>query len=209
MIDLTACKNILFDLGGVLLNIQPQRTIDAFEQMGLSGMILSNGHNYAHDIFLKMERGLVSDDEFRDGIRQLLGKPLTDAEIDAAWSAMILDFPKERLDMLKTLSKHYRIFLFSNTNAIHVKCFEQKFREAYQFELASVFEKRFYSNELKLRKPAPESFLKVCELADILPEETMFIDDSKPNIESAATLGFRTCWLEPGQKTEELLAAYL
>jgi putative hydrolase of the HAD superfamily len=206
---LKGIRNIIFDLGGVLLNIDPKKTIEAFGHLGMDQLIGDKGLTYDHDIFYRMEQGKITPDEFRNGVRQLLYKPVTSEEIDSAWTAMLLDFPKVRVELLKQLRADFRIYLFSNTNAIHVAKYHANFRNQHGFEVSTLFERNFYSNEIGYRKPSLESFQEIIRLSGIQPEESLFIDDSLPNIEGARATGLKGYWLEPGQKIEELFQKYL
>lgn len=206
---LKGIRNIIFDLGGVLLNIDPKKTIEAFAQLGMDQLIGDKGLTYDHDIFYRMEQGKITPGEFRNGVRHLLSQPVTSEEIDSAWTAMLLDFPEIRVELLKKLRADFRIYLFSNTNAIHVAKYHANFRNQHGFEVSALFEKNFYSNEIGYRKPSLESFQKIIRLSGIQPEESLFIDDSLPNIEGARATGLKGYWLEPGQKIEELFQKYL
>ena len=206
---LKGIRNIIFDLGGVLLNIDPRKTIEAFSQLGMKTLIGDKGLSYDHDIFYRMEQGQITSDEFRNGVLQLLPAKVTYDEIDAAWTAMLLDFPAIRVDLVKNLRKEYNIYLFSNTNAIHVEKYRSNFRKQHGFEVSTLFEKTFHSNEIGYRKPMPESFQKIIRLSGINPEESLFIDDSLPNVEAAIASGLKGFWLEPGQKVEEIFQRYM
>ncbi|MBA4408679.1 MAG: HAD family phosphatase [Odoribacter sp.] len=205
---LNGIKNIIFDLGGVLLNIDPQKTIDAFSRLGMEQLVGDKGLSYDHDIFYQMELGKITSEEFRNGVRKLFSGEVTDDQIDAAWTAMLLDFPVVRVELVKKLRKDFRIYLFSNTNAIHVEKYHSIFRNQHGFEVSSLFEKDFYSNEIGYRKPSPESYQEIIRLSGINPEESLFIDDSLPNVEAAITSGLKGIWLEPGQKVEELFQKF-
>lgn len=202
-------KNIIFDLGGVLLNIDPQKTIDAFAKLGMPQLVASTGLSYDHDIFFRMEQGQVSPEEFRAGVQELLHKPVPAEVIDEAWTAMLLDFPAIRVKLVQSLRSEFKVYLFSNTNAIHVAKYHENFRKQHGFEVSSLFEKDFYSNEIGFRKPSPESFQEVIRLSGINPEETLFIDDSHQNVQAAIACGLKGFWLEPGQKIETLFQEYL
>ncbi|MDP3642605.1 MAG: HAD family phosphatase [Bacteroidota bacterium] len=205
---LNGIRNIIFDLGGVLLNIDPQKTIDAFSRLGMEQLVGDKGLSYDHDIFYQMELGKITSEEFRNGVRKLFSGEVTDDQIDAAWTAMLLDFPVVRVELVKKLRKDFRIYLFSNTNAIHVEKYHSIFRNQHGFEVSSLFEKDFYSNEIGYRKPSPESYQEIIRLSGINPEESLFIDDSLPNVEAAITSGLKGIWLEPGQKVEELFQKF-
>jgi putative hydrolase of the HAD superfamily len=202
--ELSGIKNIIFDLGGVLLNIDPRRTIDAFARLGMPQFINDRGSSYAHDVFLRMEQGQISSDEFRSGINQLLPQKATDDQLDAAWTAMILDFPAIRIEILRKLATEFGIYLFSNTNEIHIRHFHRKFKQEHGLDFPTLFQKDFYSHEIGIRKPAPESFFKVLSEANLIARETLFIDDSEENIHGAAQTGLQTFWLKPGMTLEEV-----
>ncbi|HEX7585451.1 MAG TPA: HAD family phosphatase [Prolixibacteraceae bacterium] len=206
---LKGIKNIIFDLGGVLLNIDPKKTIEAFGQLGMPQLIGDKGLSYDHDIFYLMEQGQITPDEFRNGVRKLLLRDFTDHQIDDAWTAMLLDFPGIRVELVKNLRKEFNIYLFSNTNAIHVAKYQANFRNQHGFEVSSLFEKAFHSNEIGYRKPTPESFQEIIRLSGIIPEESLFIDDSLQNVEAAIATGLKGFWLEPGQKVEEIFRKFL
>ena len=206
---LNGIKNIIFDLGGVLLNIDPKRTIDAFGQLGMEQLVGDKGLTYDHDIFYRMEQGQITSDEFRNGVQELLPAPVSFAEIDAAWTAMLFDIPAIRVQLLKNLRNDFRIYLFSNTNAIHVDKFHSDFRNQYDFEVSSLFDKDFYSNEIGYRKPSDESFQEIIRLSGINPAESLFIDDAPANVEAAQKSGLKAHWLQPGQKVEILFQKYL
>jgi HAD superfamily hydrolase (TIGR01509 family) len=206
---LNGIRNIVFDLGGVLLNIDPKKTIEGFARLGMKQLIDKKGHTYEHDIFYLMEQGKVSPKEFRNGVRKLISGEMTDKQIDTAWCAMLLDFPKVRVELLRKLRKNFKIYLFSNTNAIHVEKYHSDFRKQHGFEVSTLFETDFYSNEIGFRKPASEAFQEIIRLSGIKPEESIFIDDSQLNVDAAIASGMKGYWLEPGLKIEEIFQEYL
>lgn len=202
-------RNIIFDLGGVLLNINPKKTIEAFGALGMDKLIGDKGLTYDHEIFYLMEQGKVTSQEFREGVRKLLPKKVTDQQIDSAWTAMLLDFPAIRVKLLQKLSKDFNLYLFSNTNAIHVEKYFDIFRQQHGFEVTSLFKQTFHSNEIGYRKPSVQSFEEIIRLAEILPQQSLFIDDSAANIEGAVASGMKGLWLQPGQSVEEIFQQYL
>jgi putative hydrolase of the HAD superfamily len=206
---LNGIRNIIFDLGGVLLNIDPKKTIEAFGKLGMEQLVGDKGLSYDHEIFYQMEQGQITSDEFRQGVLELLPKPVSFQEIDAAWTAMLLDFPAIRVELVKNLRKDFKIYLFSNTNAIHVEKFHSIFRNQHGFEVSTLFDKDFYSNEIGYRKPSSESYHEIIRLSGINPEESLFIDDSLQNVKSAIASGLKGYWLEPGQKVEEIFQEYV
>lgn len=190
-------KNIIFDLGGVLLGIDAQRTIHAFRELGMPELIKPGGWGYHHQVFLDMEAGKLSNDQFRSGIRELLPQAASDEAIDAAWCAMIIDYFPERIDLLKRLAADYQVYLFSNTNSIHINHFHGLFEKRFGHSLSDLFVKDYYSSDIGLRKPTLESFEYVLDDAGLRASETLFIDDSDANIEGAKKTGMSTIWLTP------------
>lgn len=190
-------KNIIFDLGGVLLDIDPRRSIVAFRELGMDDLIKPGGWSYDHEIFLKMEQGLIDERQFRDGVRALLPAPVSDEQIDQAWCAMLIGFPPEKISLLQKLASQYRLYLFSNTNSIHIRHFHELFLKEFRFPLPQLFVKDYYSSDIQLRKPDLRSFQVVLNDAGINSGETLFIDDLDKNTEAAAQVGMHTICLKP------------
>ena len=188
-------KNIIFDLGGVLLDIDAERTIKAFRDLKMPDLIQQGGWNYKHDVFLNMEKGLLSETEFRDGVKKLLPQGVCDKEIDAAWCAMIICFDEEKIKLVQEINSKFGVYLFSNTNTIHVRHFQNMFFSQFGFPLSELFVKDYYSNDINLRKPEQEAFLHVLNDASLIPEETLFIDDLKANTDAALSLGMHVICL--------------
>lgn len=203
--DLTHIKNIVFDLGNVLVNLDFHATTGAFRKLGLTREDVTGQQAGAHPVFYAFETGQITPDAFRSSIRQILNNPgATDEQIDDAWCAMLLDFPPERVNLLKKLRTQYRLYLFSNTNAIHIHRFHQTFRETFGMAFPSLFERPFYSHEIHARKPDAHAYQKVIALSGIHPEETLFIDDIKANTEGASKAGMQTYWLQHGMEVTAL-----
>ena len=184
-------KNILFDWGGVLIHLDKHRCTEAFAQLGVE-VSDELTYPYGQRADLKgFERGTMSVDEFHDTVRRLYAPGLTDAQIDRAWNALLLEIPTYKLDMLLKLKERFRLYLLSNTNAVHWEEGRKRFDyKGYRAE--DYFEQIFLSQEIHELKPAPDAFLKVAQLAGIEPEETLFIDDLQASCDAAAALGFHT-----------------
>ena len=182
--------NIIFDFGGVILNIDYNRTINAFRSMGVERFDEKYTQFNQSPIFDQLERGEIAPVDFREGLREMLGKACTDQELDNAWNAMLLDLPAERLQLLKQLSTQRRIILLSNTNVIHVACFETEMKRLHGIDnLNGYFEKVFYSCSVGMRKPESRIFEFVLDEMGFNPSETLFIDDSPQHIEGARSAG--------------------
>ncbi|MEO6537644.1 MAG: HAD family phosphatase [Ferruginibacter sp.] len=197
-------KNIIFDLGGVLLNIDYQKTFDAFRQLGFTHFEHMYSQYTADALFKKLETGKISKEDFyKTLINQLPG--ISEQDITEAWNAMLLDFRLPSLNFLQTLSANHQLFLLSNTNAIHFPAFRQIFfQETGMVSIDDFFTKAYYSHLIKLRKPEKAVFEFVLQDAGILAAETLFIDDSYNNIEAAMSLGFSTHLLVAGETIETL-----
>lgn len=198
-IDLMNIKNIIFDLGRVLLNLDFDASIKAFQQLGLKNDVLDKQQAYSDPIFYELEVGKISPKEFCNGVRRMLNnQQLTDSQIEDAWYAMILDIPANRVKVVQELSKNYNVYLFSNTNQIHIERLQNAFKAEFGFEFSSLFVKDYYSHEIHDRKPDLSSYEKVIELSGVKPEESIFIDDLEKNIIGAREAGLQTFWLKDG-----------
>ncbi|MCP9751240.1 HAD family phosphatase [Ferruginibacter sp. HRS2-29] len=198
-------KNILFDLGGVLLNINYHNTQQAFKDLGFHDFEEMYTQYTADALFDDLETGKVSADEFYDKIMEKRGEGITRPQVTFAWNNMLLDFRESSLGFLEKLSERYKLFLLSNTNEIHLDAFEEILKRQVGLEsLDKFFSKAYYSHRVKLRKPNRDIFEFVLADAGIKAEETLFIDDSWNNIEAAKKLGFKTHLLLPGEMIENL-----
>jgi len=190
-------KNIIFDLGGVLLNIDYEITARAFEKLGISQfhkLFSKAEQNKTFDLY---EKGLITSDEFREALNNALKAPVSKEVLDNSWNAMLLDLPAERLGLLKKMKQTHRTFLLSNTNEIHIQCFSDLLQKQIGSpDLSGFFEKVYLSYEIKLRKPDAEIFQYVLDCNQLDPAETLFIDDSPQHIEGAKKLGIQTYWLD-------------
>lgn len=204
-IDLSNIKNIIFDLGNVIVDIHFDRTVPAFQKLGLGDADMDYRKVAETPLFRDFEVGKSTPAQFRDGIRNFLNNPkLSDKQIDDAWYAMIGEATKERIETIKKLSKNYSVFLFSNTNQIHIDRFHADFKEKHNIDFADLFVKDFYSHEIQDRKPELSSFEKVIKLSGVKPEESLFIDDLEKNIIAAEKAGLQTFWLKNGMEIVDL-----
>lgn len=192
-------KNIIFDLGGVLLNLDIPKTVHAFEQLGAPEFGTLFGLGRAESFLKAYEVGFINDDQFVADLQQLTGGK-SQEQVIGAWNAMLLDFPKERIELLAELRKQYDVYLFSNTNAIHLASFHQTFSDAFNgASLDDLFTKAWYSHLIKLRKPDVESFEFIIADGGLNAAETVFIDDALVNVEGARKAGLQGIHLEPGK----------
>mgnify|MGYP000644119729 CR=1 FL=1 len=184
-------KNILFDLGGVILDIDVNATKEKFYNLGFPASLLKYPENMETDLFYKYETGKLSTKEFRNEVRQLTGLEFTDEEFDEAWNAMIVGIPEKRIKLLIKLAQSYELFMLSNTSPLHVPIYEKMFEKTAGISMSIVFNRRFYSYKIGCHKPDAKAFRHVIKETGIVPGETIFLDDNIHNIKTAQLLGFR------------------
>ncbi|HTE10961.1 MAG TPA: HAD family phosphatase [Chitinophagaceae bacterium] len=198
-----AIKNIIFDLGGVILNIDFKKTENAFADLGFTDFKHHITQFHITPFFEEYETGKIDDAAFVKGIQQIAGKPITEQEIIAAWNALLLDFPLERIALLERLKKRYRIFLLSNTNSLHYRAFQQALHALTGKTLEDIFEKTYFSHTSHLRKPNAAFYQMVLDENNLNAGETLFIDDTASNFSGAEEVGIQVLHLKsPMQITE-------
>ena len=190
--SLHGIRNIIFDLGGVILDIDIPKAKDAFRELGVTEIDKLFGLGHASSIFKQQEVGKISDDDFIAELNKMSSSELDKEKVFKAWNSLLIAFPEERIKLLKKLKKEYRLFLFSNTNSIHVRAFEKMFRDQFNESFSDLFEKIYYSHVIGLRKPDAESFRFILKDSNLKPEETLFVDDAINNIEGAEAVGLKT-----------------
>lgn len=198
-------KNILFDLGGVIININYQLTIDALQK--LASRHVGDYYKGLHggSFFDEFERGHISAAQFRNELRDKLEIVATDAELDKAWNAMLLDLPQCRLDFIKSLHGKFTTFLFSNTNEIHYAAIQKICEGNGGFEaFENCFEKDYYSFKVGARKPDVEAYYKVLAASGLKADETLFVDDNLQNVEGARLAGMCAMHLKPDMSILEV-----
>jgi putative hydrolase of the HAD superfamily len=184
-------KNILFDLGGVILDINVQATLKQFYELGFPAELMQFPNSMTTDLYFRYETGKLDTEQFRNEIRKAAGIEMTDHAFDEAWNAMIVRFPEERIALLKRLSKRYNLYMLSNTSSLHVKVFEKMYLEVAGEPMQEVFKKIYYSHEIGWHKPDLEAWEYVLNNAHIKAEETLFLDDNIHNIKASQELGFQ------------------
>lgn len=190
-------KNIIFDLGGVILNINYQLTNDAFTSLGVANFKELYNQFHGSNLFNNLETGHVTIEAFLAEMKKHVPENVTAEQITAAWNAMLLDFPLQRLQLLQQLRQHYGLYLLSNTNAIHLVAFQKILMDSRGIpSLGTFFDKAYYSHEMGYRKPDKESYQMVLDENGLKAEETLFVDDLLQNIEGAKAVGLRTIHLE-------------
>ena len=197
-------KNIIFDLGGVLLNIDFKLTGEAFKQLGVTGFNELYSKEAASHLFEKLETGDISNEDFYAEMQQYCRPGTSFNEIQVAWNAILVSFRKESITYLPTLKERYGLYLLSNTNSIHHIKFSNFFREDFDYEFDTNFIKAYYSHEMHQRKPYVETYLYVLQHSGLDAASTLFIDDAGVNIEGAKRAGLQTHLLLPDERIERL-----
>ncbi|MCK9291818.1 MAG: HAD family phosphatase [Bacteroidales bacterium] len=198
-------QQIIFDFGGVILDIDPQQTLNALKALGVSNIEPFISKEFQEKVTDKFERGILTPEIFRQKVREKVGIKLSDEQIDDAWNALLLDIPKERIAILEEVKQHYKIFLLSNSNEIHYDIYlrDLQLRFGYR-EFDQLFHKAYFSFDLHLSKPDPEVFEFILNQHQLHPNETLFIDDTLSHIKAARKLGLRTYHLAKPQRIRDL-----
>lgn len=198
-------KNIILDLGGVLIDIDYNKTADAFKKLGAERFDDLYSQTGAEKLFEDLETGKISENDFYKEMQQHCYPGTTYSQIEAAWNEILLDFRIPSLDYLETLKEKYNLFLLSNTNEIHKKSFDKTLHnETGKESLDEYFIKSYYSHILHMRKPYVATYEFVLHDGNMKAGETLFIDDSIVNIHGANDAGLKTHLLLPAEKIERL-----
>jgi len=205
MIAMDEIKNIIFDFGVVIINIDPAAVRKRMAEKGIHNVEELHARLLKDNIYHKLETGAIRSEEFRAAIKSIVGMPLSDADIDDAWNAMILDIPRERIKFMTRLKSKYKLYLLSNTNAIHWEYYDRYFQCTYDYpSLSTFFTRAWYSYLMGVRKPDPEIYRMVLEEGHLKSSETVFIDDLRENVDAAAHLGIIPCHLPEGKEIMDL-----
>lgn len=196
---------IIFDLGGVILNIDYNRTSSAFKSIGLHNFDEKYSQAKQSKLFDNLETGKISEEDFFNELKKYFQRNISNIELENAWNAMLLDLPLERIDLLKKLSSQFRLFLLSNTNLIHYKAYSVYLNRTFgKMIFDEIFERQYLSFEMGMRKPDLEIFQFVLNENKLNPAETLFIDDSVQHIEGAKAAGINAIHLNSGKTILDL-----
>ncbi len=191
-----AIKNIIFDLGGIFLKVNYQKTQDTFVELGIANFDEYYRQDFVSKPFKQIEVGEISPEGFYEGIRNITNTKITDTDLEYAWNAMLGEFWLDRLEWLNDINKQYNVYLFSNTNKIHYDAFLNTYNQLnFNKSFHSYFIKDYYSHVLGLRKPNIESYQAILKEQNLEAQETLFIDDTYKNIEGAIEAGLQTLHL--------------
>ncbi|MBL7962886.1 MAG: HAD family phosphatase [Flavobacteriales bacterium] len=189
-LDLSQLDTVILDLGGVLIDVDYGRTAQAFAALGVQDFDALYAKARQHQLFDDFERGTLTPADFRQRLRDITGTTLTDAQIDSGWNAMLGTISPAHMVLVEELRMRYRVFLLSNTNAIHVPAFQTIIRRDFGItDFKQEFDAAYYSCEIGLRKPDAAIFQHVMKEQHALPGRTLFIDDSPQHVEGARAVG--------------------
>lgn len=188
-------KVIIFDFGGVILNINYNKTINAFKKLGIENAEKIYSQKKQSELFNLIETGKISEKEFLLELQKISVHKNTE-KIKKAWNTMLLDLPKERLNLLSQLKSRYKLFLLSNTNHIHIKEIKKKLGDDMWENFANLFDKMYLSHQVKIRKPEKKIFRLILSEQQLNANEVLFIDDSYQHIKAAKKLNFNTYHLK-------------
>lgn len=199
-------KNVIFDLGGVIINLDVNKTIKEFNKLSKFPFEQLYTQKEQIDLFNQLDKGTVSTNDFFKEIKQKIGFDGPDEKLLNAWNAMLLDVPEHRLDTLVTMKHNYNTYLLSNTCEPHIEAFEKSLEEEYGIKnFNDYFDRVYYSCRIGMRKPDREIFEFVLDQNNIIPEETVFIDDSAQHVKGAGEVGINAFLLQKNMEINDLL----
>ncbi|MEQ9187742.1 MAG: HAD family phosphatase [Cryomorphaceae bacterium] len=208
-IDWNKINAVILDLGGVILNIDYQLTIDAYRNLGFNDFDQQYSKMQQSGLFDRLEKGQIQPDDYVAAMQDHLPHA-TPTQIIEAWNAMLLDFPQGRVQTVRRIGERWPTFLLSNTNVIHYKSFTETLRKQTELsDIKPLFKRAYLSHEIGMRKPDAEVFQIILAENQLVPDEVLFVDDSPQHIEGARKLGIQAYHLEEPESLEDLFGPFL
>jgi len=203
---MTPYKNLIFDLGEVIIDIDYRQTITAFQKLAVVDFSEVVSYTAQNPVFDLYEKGKVSTPDFYNELRKFLRPDTSDKEIEEAWNAIFLDFPPQKINLLKQLKSRYKTFALSNINEIHLHTINKVAREKFnEPDFGNLFHAAYYSNLLGHRKPERGIYELILNNENLKPEETFFVDDKAENVAAARAFGLHAYQLQDRARLQELL----
>ena len=196
-------KNLIFDLGNVLYDIDFVKMYKAFEALGIPNFENHFTLNKSDQIFFDLEKGFINESEFCEGFNALYNLTLSQQQIVDAWNALLVGYRKESVEWVKNHNSQFYTFLYSNTNQIHYDQFIPQYSREIGGNFENLFKTPYYSHKMGQRKPDPASFQYILDIEGLKAEETLFIDDNEPNVIAAASVGLQVLYLQQGMRVEK------
>lgn len=198
-------ETIIFDFGGVIIDIDPQLTMNEFAKLGSRELNPEETHDLIYNIIRKFEKGIFTPEVFRKKMKDFLRIEATDQQFDDSWNALLFDIPGKRLKSIEKAKEHYQILLLSNSNEIHYDLYLRDLQLRFGYtEFDDLFHKSYFSFDLHMAKPDPEIFEFVIYQHDLDPSKTLFIDDTEENLVTARSLGLCTYQMNKPEKIRHL-----
>jgi putative hydrolase of the HAD superfamily len=206
---MTPIKNIIFDLGNVLYDIDFNILYQRFDALGIPNFEKHFTLNKSDPLFFDLEKGFINEAEFCTGFNHLYQLELDQQTLIDAWNSLLIGFRKGSMAWVKANQEAYNLFLYSNTNQIHQDYFIPEYAKKLGGDFNALFKKPYYSHEMGMRKPDPASFQFILDQEGLNASETLFIDDNEPNVVAAASVGLQVLFLKPGMYIETELPKLL
>jgi len=206
---MTPVKNIIFDLGNVLYDIDFNNMYAQFGALGIPNFENHFTLNKCDQLFYDVEKGFIDQVGFCEGFNQLYNLSLSHTQIISAWNSLLVGFRKESMDWIKANQGKFPMFLYSNTNQIHCDYVLPQYEREIGGDFEKLFKKPYYSHHMGMRKPDPASFQYILDQEGLNASETLFIDDNEPNVIGAASVGLQVLYLQPGMLIETELPKIL
>jgi putative hydrolase of the HAD superfamily len=206
---MTPVKNIIFDLGNVLYDIDFEIMYKRFHELGIPNFENHFTLNQSDPLFFDLEKGFIDEVTFCSRFNQLYNLSLNKDQIIEAWNSLLIGFREKSLDWLKSNQSNFSLFLYSNTNQPHQGYFLAQYTREIGGDFNALFKKPYYSHEMGMRKPDPASFQYILHQEGLKAAETLFIDDNEPNVLGAASVGLQVLYLQPGMFIETELPKLL
>lgn len=197
---------LIFDLGGVIVDLEPERTLTTFATLANKSVNEITAMYTMHPCFYAFETGRVGEEEFRNEVRKIFKINANDTEIDRCWNAMLLGIPSEKLTMLTRLKKQFTTLILSNTNSIHLSYINEVILKGQSLD--AYVHHAHYSHRLGMRKPEREIFEYVLNAHSLIPDQTFFMDDNVDNINAAKALGLSAMLIEHPERVTDLYKNY-
>ena len=199
-------ETIIFDFGGVVIDIDPQLTISEFVKLGFNYPEKTNSDEFTQ-LIRKFERGILTPEVFRSKMKDFLEIEITDQQFDDAWNALLFDIPNERIEIIEQVKENYQILLLSNSNEIHYDLYVRDLQLRFGYrEFADLFHNAYFSFDLHLSKPDIEVYEFLIFQHDLDPVKALFIDDNPDNIKAAQQTGLQTYLLQKPERVRDIFS---
>lgn len=201
-------KAIVFDMGGVLIDLDPKGCIRAFQdRMGFEKIKEIIDPFHQKGIYGELEGGQLSADEFRAAVLADSRPGCVPEDVDYCMSAMLAGMEPYKAGLLRDLSQRYPLYLLSNNNEIALVTFHQILRDL-GLDPDTVFREEFCSFRMKMLKPGLDIYREAIRRIGLPPEEILFVDDSPANVEAARSLGIQTILSPQGDNLRKVFEGF-